>query len=121
MICTPSPRPPRSEWATNLMLRAAAGCMSDPFVGAAIYYASRRLERAAEEELADARIVEDRLRAILQPCAPELEHDAVVGVLERALRVLLDQQQRDAAVAQAPQQPEEGLDEDRREPDRRLV
>src|SRR5262245_56700425 len=104
MICTPSPRPPRSEWATNWMLRLATASMSGPFACRRnLLRRLGRLQRAAEEELPDARIGEDLRRLVLQPCPAELQHDTVVGVLERALRVLLDQEQRDAAVAQAPQ------------------
>src|SRR5262245_60171828 len=100
MICTPSPRPPRSEWLTNLMLRDATA-----FIGSSRFACEsitnvlrsrlRRRQSAAEEELPDARVGEDPRRGVLQPRAAELEHDPVVRVLERALCVLLDQQQRD--------------------------
>src|SRR5439155_1017066 len=64
MIWTPSPRPPRSQWLTNLMLRDATGFMSRP---------PRDARCTAEEQLSDARIGEDGCRMVLDARAAELE------------------------------------------------
>src|SRR4029453_15612087 len=99
MTCPRPPRPPRSVWLTNLMLRLATASMSGPFVCRRnLLRGLGGLQRTAEEELSDGRIGEDPVRAVPQARAPELEHDAVIGVLERALRVLLDHEQGDAAL-----------------------
>src|SRR5207244_3194239 len=120
MTWTPSPRPPRSEWLTNFMLRDATASMSrSPRIGHSL--TPRGFQPATEKQLPDARIREDSLSAILHARAAELEHDAVVGILERALGVLLDHQERDAALAQLAQQAEQLLHQDRRQPDRGLV
>ena len=45
-------------------------------------------EAAAQEQLPDARVCQDLVRPIRDAGAPELQHDAVVRVLQRALGVL---------------------------------
>ena len=50
-----------------------------------------------------------------------LQHVGAVGDLERLADVLLDEQHRQAVVAQAPDQREHLLDEDRRQAERRFV
>src|SRR5207302_7266406 len=117
MIWTPSPRPPMSEWPTNLMLRDATAFMSPLLSSRGV----RRLKPATQKELPDARIGKDVFRAVRHPRASELQHDAVVGMGERLLGVLLDHQHRDAARAHALEQLEQLLHQDRRQADRRLV
>src|SRR5947208_16586418 len=98
MIWTPSPRPPRSQWLTNLMLRDATGFMSRP---------PRDARCTAEEELSDARIGEGGCRMVLDARAAEFQHDAVMGIFERALGVLFDHQHGYAALTQLTQQIEQ--------------
>src|SRR5947209_208385 len=128
MTCTPSPRPPRSQWLTNVMLWDATAFMADSpsssphgtvrasarvsrNAGAVVVdppdyaivprraMASSllhlcRLQPATQKELPDAGVGENFFRAIGEPRAPELQNDAFVGALQRALGVLLDQQHR---------------------------
>src|SRR5438309_8993686 len=54
----------------------------------------------AEEKLAHPRIGQHRSRRGLHPGTAELQHDAEIRDLERALGVLLDHQDRDALCAQ---------------------
>src|SRR4051794_39289665 len=82
---------------------------------------SGRRHSAAEEELAEARIGEDAVGAVLDPGAAELEDDAVIGELQRAPRVLLDHQDGDAAGAEVPEDGEGLAHHERREADLRLV
>src|SRR5215510_16051153 len=117
MTCTPSPRPPRSEWLTNSMLRDATAFMSR----SPRPLSARRFQPAAEKQLPDARIGENFFGAVRDPHAAELEHDAVVGILQRTLGVLLDHQHADAASTQLLEQREQLLHQDRRQPDRGLV
>ena len=81
----------------------------------------RRLQPAAEKQLPDARIGEDVFRAVRDAHAAELEHDAVIGILQRPLGVLLDHQHGDAARAHVLEQGEQLLHQDRRQTDRGLV
>jgi len=52
---------------------------------------------------------------------PGLEHISAGGERERAPRVLLDEQDRDAVLVDAPNHPEDLAREDRRQPERGLV
>ena len=56
---------------------------------------------AAEEQLRDARIGKNVRRGVFDAGLALLQHQPVVGDLQRLLGVLLDQQNRDAVVAQA--------------------
>ena len=83
MTCTPSPRPPSSEWLTNLILRNATAFIYSPLTRSTNpteFYLSclRRLEAAAEKQLPDAWISEDLFRAIRDACAAQFEHDAII-------------------------------------------
>ena len=76
---------------------------------------------AAEEQLADARIVEHLVGLVDQAGLAEFEHDAEIGNLQRRAGVLLDHQDRDAAVAQFLQDVEGLQHHQRRQADRGLV
>src|SRR5438552_18234780 len=109
MTWTPSPRPPWSEWLTNLILRDATAFMSlTPWRGAATLLSLghlRRLQPAAEKQLPNAWIGKNFVGAIRDARAPELEHDPMVGIFQRAFGVLLDHQHGDTACAHFPKQP----------------
>src|SRR5882724_8895346 len=76
---------------------------------------------AAEKQLPDLGIREDPARLARHARAPELDDDAEIRYLERALGVLLDHQDRHAFRAQVLQDREGLLDEPRGEADRGLV
>src|SRR5438105_4459698 len=114
MIWTPSPRPPRSQWLTNLILRDAIAFISLAPSLSTKLRRLRRLQPAAEKQLTDALIGEDALGAVLHARRAELEHDAEIRLFQSPLGVLLDHQHGDAARAHVSNDPEQLLHQDRR-------
>src|SRR5258705_6526571 len=92
MICTPSLRPPRSQWPTNLILRDATAFMSLSPSLRRRYAAGVGFQPAAKKQLSNARIGENGLRSILDARPAELEYNSKIRLFECTLRVLLDHQ-----------------------------
>ena len=76
---------------------------------------------AAEIERRDHRIARQRPRRTLVPVAALHQHIGAVGERQRGARVLLDEQDRDAGLADVRELCEDRLDQFRRQPGRRLV
>src|SRR4029078_10223492 len=107
---------------TQMFLRVIIGIVSLPFES----LLSRCLrgwlvDRAAQEQLADTGIAEHTVGLVDQAGLAQFEHDAEIRDLQCRTCIRLDQEDRDAAIAQLLQDAEGLPDQQRREPDRRLV
>src|SRR3972149_3329821 len=71
---------------------------------------------APEVQAPDAFVVPDPLAGAFEPVQPQLEHVGVVGDLEGLDRVLLDHEDRLPAPPQLLDDPEDLLEDERREP-----
>src|SRR6266545_148924 len=81
-----------------------------------------RVAADAQVELLDVLVRQEAVARPVVHDAAVLHHVAVVGDLERGAHVLLDQQDRESELrSQALDELHQGLDDDRREPERQLV